>query len=213
MSEILIYDDEPAIVAKLKSAVRKIGDLKPIVFTELNGLREYIYSDDNWENVKGLVFDLAQKKEEDAGITDFEILEDIKYCTENRRVPIFIHSAYAEELDVLRAYPSVLLFKKGARSIRNVKECLSIMENAGFLDLFSEGPSLRDDLMVLEPKLKWGDDLIKRTLQEHFITNFKDVDIIEQLSEILKTQNPKRETYLKYFKPAVDSLKVLAEGL
>ena len=32
-----------------------------------------------WIITKGLVFDLAQKKEEDMGIIDFEILKDIEY--------------------------------------------------------------------------------------------------------------------------------------
>ena len=211
MGKILIYDDEPAIVEKIKSTVRRIVPLKPIVFTKLASLKNYIYSEENWEDVKGLIFDLAQKKEEDAGITDFEILDDIKWCYENRRVPILIHSAYAEELEVLNQYPTVFLFKKGARSIRNLRDHLTVMENSGFLDLFCEGKFLRNELMVLEPKLRWGDELVKNSLHDHFVSNFKNKDILDQLNDFLKTENPKRNTYEKYFKPAVEYLQNIAE--
>jgi CheY-like chemotaxis protein len=210
MSKILIYDDEPAIVEKLKSAVRGIHkNLKPIVFTELNDLREYMNSNDNWDDVKALVFDLAQKKEEDEGIMDFEILEDIKKCYEHRRVPILIHSAYAEELDVLKSYPSVLLFKKGARSIRSVRDSLSIMENSGFLDLFCEGPLLKYEVNQLNLKLEWDDDMLKESLQESFINTFKGTDVIVDLLQILKEDDPKRTVFLKYLNPAIESLKAL----
>ncbi|PKA82634.1 hypothetical protein ATE92_0770 [Ulvibacter sp. MAR_2010_11] len=212
MGKILIYDDEEPIVRKIKSAIRGLNlGLKPIVFVSLEDLRDYIYSDDNWDEVKAVVFDLAQKKEEDAGIIDFEILEDIKYCVENRRVPILIHSAYANQLDVLATYPSVLLYKKSGKSIKNVRNDIGLMERTGFLNLFSEGPLLKDELMLCEPKLNWGDLLVKRVLQEHFIDNFKGVNILEQLSEIIQLDNPQRETYLKYLKPAVDSLKATAK--
>lgn len=211
MSKILIYDDEPTIVAQLKSGIRNLNaGLKPVVFTELKSLRDYIYSDDNWDDVKGLVFDLAQKKEEGAGITDFEILEDIRWCYENRRVPILIHSAYAEELEVLKTYPSVLLFKKGARSIREVRDCIGLLENSGFLDLFCEGPLLKDEVRNANTGLGWGDDVIKRHFHSSFIQTFKGANLLDDLGDILnRNKNPKRETYQKYLHPAVQVLNDL----
>ena len=207
MSKILIYDDEPVIVEQLKAGIRSLGaDLKPIVFVQLKNLREYIYSDDNWDDVKALIFDLAQKKEE--GINnDFEILEDIKWCYENRRVPILIHSAYADELDILKEYPSVLLFKKGGSSIKNVRETMRILEDSGFLDLFCEGPLLKDEVRHLKLNVEWGDKILKIGLHSSFINSFKGQDIITDLSQILSEENPKRKTFLKYLSPAIDSLK------
>lgn len=210
MSNILIYDDEPAIVNMLKSAVRSINNgLKPIVFTELENLRDYMNSDENWDNVKALVFDLAQKKEEDQGIMDFEILEDIKTCYINRRVPILIHSAYAEEIDILKTYPSVLLFKKGARSIRAVRDSLAVMENSGFLDLFCEGPMLKDEVSQIKLKLDWDDEMIKQILHSSFIDSFEGTNIIDDLSEILNGDDPKRVTFKKYLSPAIEVLRNL----
>lgn len=210
MSKILIYDDEPAIVAQLKSAVRGLNvGLEPIVFSELGHLRAYIHSSDNWDDVKALIFDLAQKREEDEGITDFEILEDIKWCYENRRVPILIHSAYAEELDILKTYPSVLLFKKGGRSIREVRDAIAILENSGFLDLFCEGSLLKDEVTQLNLQLEWGSAAIKKELHLGFISSFENVNIMEDLLAICKEQNPKRVTFLKYLNPAIESLKTL----
>lgn len=210
MSKILIYDDEEKIVKLLKSAVRGIGaGLKPIVFTELKSLREYIHSDENWDEVKAVVFDLAQKKEENAGVIDFEILEDIKYCYDTRRIPILIHSAYANKLEVLESYPSVLLFKKGATSIRDVRNTLATMEQAGFLDLFCEGPILKDEVKQLNLNLEWGNDLIKRSLHSSFVSTFTNQDIMTELSQIILEENPKRATFLKYLNPAIESLKNL----
>jgi hypothetical protein len=209
MSKILIYDDEPNIVAQLKTGIRSLNaDLKPIVFIELKNLREYIYSDDNWDDVKAVIFDLAQKKEE--GISnDYEILEDIKWCYENRRVPILIHSAYADELEVLKEYPSVLLFKKGGSSIKNVREAIRVLENSGFLDLFCEGPLLKDEVNHLKLALNWENQTIKNDLHASFINSFRGQNIIADLSEILLKENPKRISFLKYLSPAINSLKEL----
>lgn len=209
MSKILIYDDEPAIVEQLKAGIRSLGDnLKPIVFTELTTLKNYIYSDENWDGVKALIFDLAQKKEEGIS-TDFEILTDIKYCYENRRVPILIHSAYADELEVLKKYPSVLLFKKGGSSIKNVRETIRILETSGFLDLFCEGPLLRDEVNRLSPTLEWGNETVKIDLHSSFINSFTGQNIVTDLAKILLKEDPKRETFLKYLNPAIVSLKNL----
>jgi hypothetical protein len=210
MSEILIYDDEPAIVKQIKSGIRGLNlELKPIVFTDLNTLRDYIYSEQNWDDVKCLIFDLAQKHEQDGGIIDFEILDDIKWCYENRRVPILIHSAYAEELDVLKTYPSVLLFKKGAKSIREIRDVISILENSGFLDLFCEGPLLKDEVKLLNLKLDWTDDMLKKALLQSFINSFNNQSLIEDLESILNEEDPKRKTFEKYLRPAINSLKDL----
>jgi len=208
MGKILIYDDEEIIVKKIKSAVRGLNlDLKPMVFSSLKALREYIYSDDNWENVKAVVFDLAQQKELDVGNMNFEILDDIKWCVENRRVPILIHSAYANELDVLKKYPTVLLFKKGGSSIRNVRDCLGLMERTGFLDLFCEGPLLQDEVKLLNTKLKWGDDTLKKLLHDGFIQSFTNSDLIEELVKISKEEEQKRKTFKKYLAPIIEALK------
>ncbi|MCH3885201.1 hypothetical protein [Tenacibaculum aquimarinum] len=208
MSKILIYDDEAPIVKILKSAVRALNlDLKPIVFTTLQALREYIYSDDNWENVKAVVFDLAQQKELDEGTMDFEILEDIKWCVENRRVPILIHSAYANQLDVLEKYPTVLLFKKGGSSIKNVRDSIALMESTGFLDLFCEGPLLKYEVKLLDNKLQWGDDTLKKILHEGFTESFTNSDLLEELTKISKEENQKRKTFKKYLEPIIENLK------
>lgn len=210
MGKILIYDDEESIVELLKSAIRGLNiELKPIVFIELNNLRDYIYSEENWEGVKAVVFDLAQKKEEDEGVTDFQILEDIKWCYENRRVPILIHSAYADDLDVLKQYPSVFLFKKGANSIKDVRNTIALLENSGFLDLFCEGSLLKDEVKHLNLKLEWSDDLLKRELHSSFINVFKGVDLINELSHIISSENPKRDTFLKFLDPVIKSLNNL----
>lgn len=213
MSKILIYDDEETIVKQLKSGIRALDlELKPIVFTELEILKKYIYSEENWEDVKALVFDLAQKKEEDEGITDFEILVDIKWCYENRRVPIIIHSAFAHKLEILKKYPSVFLFKKGAHSVRSVRDTIAILEKSGFLDLFCEGPLLKDEVKQLKLNLEWGDDLLKSQLLNSFIDNFINRDIIQDLSEIIDNnddKNIKRITFSKFLSPAIESLKKL----
>lgn len=208
MSTILIYDDEEPIVKKIKSAVRGLDlGLKPMVFISLEALREYIYSDDNWENVKAVVFDLAQQKELDAGTMNFEILDDIKWCVENRRVPILIHSAYANQLEVLEKYPTVLLFKKGGSSIKNVRNCLGLMESTGFLDLFCEGPMLKDEVKLLNNKLKWGDEALKKLLHAGFTESFTNSDLLEELTKISKLENQKRETFKKYLEPTIEALK------
>lgn len=208
MGKILIYDDEESIVRQIKSSVRGLKlDLVPIVFTSLDALREHIYSEDNWDDVKAVVFDLAQKKEEDAGIMDFEILEDIKWCYLNRRIPILIHSAYADQLEVLKQYPTVLLFKKGGQSIKSVRECLGLFEKTGFFNLFCEGPLVKDVVNRLDKNLKWGDENVKKIIHEGFIDSFKGGDIIHDLKALLVEEDVSRQTYLKYLKPVEEQLK------
>ncbi|MCR9263021.1 MAG: hypothetical protein NXH86_02630 [Flavobacteriaceae bacterium] len=210
MGKILIYDDEESIVRQIKSSVRRLRlGLVPIEFTSLDTLREYIYSEDNWDDVKAVVFDLAQKKEEDEGIMDFEILEDIKWCYLNRRIPIFIHSAYADQLEVLKQYPTVLLFKKGGQSIKSVRECLELFEKTGFFDLFCEGPLIKDVVNQLNKDLKWGDENVKKIIHEGFIDSFKGGDIIQELKALLDGEDVSRQTYLKYLEPVEEQIKNL----
>lgn len=210
MGKILIYDDEEPIVKKIKSAVRGLNlGLKPVVFITLESLRKYIYSNDNWENVKAVVFDLAQQKELDAGTMDFEILEDVKWCVENRRVPILIHSAYANQLEILEQYPTVFLFKKGGSSIRNVRNYIGLMESTGFLDLFCEGPILKDEVKQLNPKLSWGDDTLKNILHAKFTESFTQSNLIDELTKISKEDDQKRKTYKKFLEPSIEELKKL----
>ncbi|PRP66487.1 hypothetical protein [Nonlabens agnitus] len=207
MGKILIYDDEISIVKKIKADIRGLDlGLKPITFITLDSLREYIYSDDNWMDVKAVIFDLAQKNELDSQDMDFDILKDIKHCFHHRRVPIFIHSAYAMQVEELSELPTVLLFKKGAYSIRNVRDHLAKLQKSGFLDLFSEGRLLNDQISILKRKVNLDDEVLKARMHSEFTSIALNENFIEEIDKILQLENPARETFLKYLKPAVKKI-------
>ena len=203
MGKIIIYDDEQDIVKKLKAGIRKV-DLTPIVFTDLERLREYIRSDENWKDMQALIFDLAQAEEALSNDHKYAIVEDILYCYSTRRVPIFIHSAYAELVDVLQDLPGVFLHKKGGLSIRKLRKDLDIMKKSGFLDLFSEGSLLDDQVRIINRKLKKTDiNEVKQLLHAEFINIFRDDEIMNNLESIIEhNDEPERICFERYFEPA-----------
>lgn len=202
MGKIILYDDQPEIIKKLKTGIRKV-DLTPIVFTELERLREYIYSDQNWDEMQALIFDLAQAMEVDDENHNYAIIADILYCYENRRIPILIHSAYAELVEKLQNLPGVFLYKKGGLAIRQIRTDLGIMKNSGFLDLFSEGPMLADQTKRMMAKTGKSEKEIKLMFHKEFRDVFAGHDIVAELSQILKEfEDPVRECFTRFFEPA-----------
>lgn len=207
MGKIIIYDDEPKIVQQLKSGIRKVG-LTPNVFTDLKALRKYIYSEENWDDMQALIFDLAQAFEAESGDHNYAIIEDIIHCYKNRRVPILIHSAFAEQVESLQDLPGIFLYKKGATAIRRIRDDLHTMKESGFLDLFCEGSLLNDEVRVLQERLGIDQDVIKSLLHDEYVDLFRNHEtIIEDLREIVaNNERPVKVCYERFLKPAVDKI-------
>lgn len=208
MGKIIIYDDEPLIVEQLKTGIRKV-DLTPMEFSQLSILRTYIRSEENWTDIQALVFDLAQASEAESGDHDYAIIEDILLCYQTRRVPILIHSAFAEQVEALQDLPGVFLYKKGQNAIRNIRHDLDIMKKSGFLDLFAEGSLLDDQVRLIKQRLGIDDDsTVKSLLHGEYVAIFRShTSIVEDLeSMIAQNDRPEQACFERFMKPAVDRI-------
>ncbi len=208
MGKIIIYDDEPLIVKQLKAGIRKV-ELTPIEFTDLERLREFIKSDENWSEIQALILDLAQAMEVESGTKNYAILEDIKYCYKNRRVPILIHSAFAEQVEDLQGLPTVFLYKKGRNAIRKIRQDLETMKISGFLDLFSDGPLLDDQTRIIQKDVPIGTGEIKQLLHTEFVTIFRDTDnILDELNRIImENTQPELVCFERFLKPIIGKIR------
>lgn len=207
MGKIIVYDDERLIVQKLKSGIRRVG-LTPVEFTDLRVLRTYIYSEENWDGIQALILDLAQAFEAESGEHNYAIIEDILHCYNTRRVPILIHSAFAEQVDELQDLPGIFLYKKGGQAIRSIRNDLDTMKKSGFLDLFCEGPMLDDEVRVIQERLGIDQFIIKSLLHDEYVDLFRNhASIMDELREIVADGNePVKVCYERFLKPATNRI-------
>lgn len=97
------------------------------------------------ERLKGLIIDLSNSKEEDASKT-FSVTEIIDDSFRNNSIPIFIHSAYLEYYESYKEFGTVLKIKKSPDSVREICNLFKLMNESGFLDVFSISGTLQKTL-------------------------------------------------------------------
>ena len=66
---------------------------------------------------------------------------------------------------------------------------------------------MKDEVRHQNLKMEWGDELLKKYLHSSFVNVFKGDDLINELLEIMETEDPKRNCFLKFLNPVIESLK------
>ena len=123
--KIVFYDDDQTLVNQFDELMSESG-FEIIKYSDFNTLRKEIAEPNNLMDTKALVFDLARSKEEEGLSKNFEILKDINEKFENQyRIPIFIHSAFANEIDDFRNCGTVWKIEKSGTSLVNIVEIIT----------------------------------------------------------------------------------------
>lgn len=201
--EVCIFDDDPGYVTKFEQLIRKVTpNLKPLGFTDAATLRDLINNPipKFWWEVKVLIFDLRQKHEDDKSIPNFEVINDIKMILNyHLRIPIFIHSAFADQVTDFRDNNMIFLVTKSPSSVKNICETIALFEESKFLDLFGGGGILETGIMY--------------DLHKAFSEGYKD-DVVKTISKLKEQHGNEHHTHVvDHFKQQATNalLKYLSE--
>lgn len=145
--KIIFYDDQPEIIDQFE-ALMQDSEFEIKKYSDLDDLRKDIANPDNLINVKALIFDLARSKAEGGLTKDFEILADIDQKFHQYRIPIFIHSAFANDIDHFSNNGTVWKIEKSGTSLENITEIISKLDESGFLEAFTPGGIIEQSLFV-----------------------------------------------------------------
>jgi hypothetical protein len=150
-----------------------------IVFDKIERLREALSDWQVMKDTKALVFDLAKDDREAKQMKDFDILKDIQEKFNTLRIPIFIHSAFANMVDEFSNCGTVWKIEKSGTSLENIVTIITALNDSGFLDAFCPGGLIEQSLM--------------EQLHKSFTEQFRGGEI-EAIINSIKRSNPKDYT-------------------
>ncbi len=143
--KILFYDDDAVIISQFTELMNDTS-FEIISFTDLDVLRKAIADTPILNDVKVLIFDLARNKQEGGLTKDFEILHDINEKFHQFRIPIFIHSAFANDIEDFKNSGTVWKIEKSGDSIEYIVNTIAKLDESGFLEAFTPGGIIERNL-------------------------------------------------------------------
>lgn len=161
-------------------------------FTNLNDFREFIKG--NRENVRSLIFDLADSEEEADTLT---FSSEVEENFSKFNVPIFIYSGHLEKYSRFKENGTVFKVDKDV-SFKFIIDKIKVFEDSGFLDIFCPGGIIETE--------------IHKDLNEAFTKQFKNNTDIENIINSLEGDDLKNRTKNVFRRIALRSLmsKLLA---
>jgi hypothetical protein len=172
--KIVFYDDDQTLVNQFDELMSESG-FEIIKYSDFNTLRKEIAEPNNLIDTKALVFDLARSKEEEGLSKNFEILKDINEKFDQYRIPIFIHSAFANEIDDFKNCGTVWKIEKSGTSLANIVEIITKLDDSGFLEAFTPKGIIEKNLF--------------EELHRSFTEQFRKGEIVSIIDSIKKS-NP-----------------------
>jgi hypothetical protein len=141
---ITVVEDVDEIRNELKASIEHALNYTVEVktFATNTDFEQYQASDEFSQSVRASIFDLANNKNEANPGQSFSIKEYIEKNYYNFRVPIFIHSAYLRKLPEFNDLGTIFKIAKSPESIDRICELLVLMNDTGFLDVFSPNGEL-----------------------------------------------------------------------
>jgi hypothetical protein len=144
--KIIFYDDQPEFTSQFEALMQDSG-FKIVTFTDIDKLREALKNQQLMSETKALIFDLARNQQESNQTRDFEILRDIEEQFHTYRIPIFIHSAFASQITNFDNKGTVWKIDKSGTSLSNIVDIIGKLDRAGFMDAFTPGGVIEQNLM------------------------------------------------------------------
>ncbi len=144
--KIIFYDDDPEIISQFETLMADTG-FQIERYTELDNLRKAINEDHAiFDNTKAMIFDLARSQAEGGLSNNFEILKDIEDKFHKYRIPIFIHSAFANNIPNFENNGTVWKIEKSGTSLESIYNTINSLDESGFLDAFTPNGIIEQSL-------------------------------------------------------------------
>jgi hypothetical protein len=172
--KILFFDDDKDITGQFADLMNEVG-FEIITFNQISELRKAIADDNTMHQTKALVFDLANNETESSGTKGFEILKDIYQNFNRFRIPIFIHSAFSEQIEDFKNCGTVWKVEKSGKSLSNIVEIIEQLDQSGFIEAFTPNGIIERSLML--------------ELHKSFTEQFRKGEI-EKILDAIKKSNP-----------------------
>ena len=184
---ILIFDDNTDIIKNFNTAISQM-DLSLSV-KGCSDSKEFAKAIDDWNIIRKtrvLIVDLAQNKsEEDTHI--FGIKKTIIDNFNKYRIPLFIHSAFADYFTDLDGKGTVFKIEKSGTSIKTICEKIKLFHESSFLEIFCSGGILENNYL--------------EQLHKAFTEQFENNEIEEIITSIKETAGDKyQERTIEVFK-------------
>ena len=145
---ILVFDDDKRFRNGFITALGKLNiGLGIIECSSKEEVRKHLANPDIIDSLKVIIFDLAESKEE-AGSLEFAIVQDIQNIYNKYPIPIFIHSAFSEKVNIFESSGTVFKIKKGTRSVEEICLKIQLFSDSGFLNIFCPKGILESFLLV-----------------------------------------------------------------
>ncbi|MDD5079753.1 MAG: hypothetical protein PHH68_05445 [Candidatus Omnitrophica bacterium] len=173
---VVIFDDMKSCIDDVTKYLKELAvDLDVVSCDTLEKLRAALSDKGLMGLTRVLIFDLAVSEGE---IKDFKfaILADIEEKFNTYRIPIFIHSAFAEHVENFKGYGTVFKVTKGADSVKQICTKIKLFLDSGLLETFCPGGIV--------------ENVIMQELHRSFTEQFKNNELEEILSSIEKSGIP-----------------------
>lgn len=173
--KVIFYDDDDTIISQFEELMGG-SEFELVKYTDLDVLRKDIAGNSKlFEDARALIFDLARNKAEGGLSKDFEILKDIEEKFHQYRIPIFIHSAFANDIENFQNNGTVWKIEKSGTSISQIVETITKLDESGFLEAFTPGGIIEQNLFA--------------ELHKSFTEQFRKGEI-EKIINSIKLDNP-----------------------
>ncbi|MFA5063169.1 MAG: hypothetical protein WC578_03775 [Candidatus Omnitrophota bacterium] len=172
---ILYFDDKPDMLTNFKTVSDQI--FPEFTFRGISDsveLGKLLKDVAFMRQVKVLIFDLAKNMGEEVSHS-FEIKADIVSNFDHYRIPIFIHSGFSSFFNDLENKGTIFKIEKSGSSIQAICEKIKLMNDTGFLDLFSSGGILEESYL--------------KELHKAFTEQFRNNEIEEIIKAIKDSVN------------------------
>ena len=190
---IIFYDDDKILVNQFDELMIGSGfEIKK--YSDFDVLRKDISDPSNMLDTKALIFDLARSKEEEGFSKKFEILKDINEKFDLYRIPIFIHSAFANDINDFNNNGTVWKIEKSGTSLANIVEIITKLDDSGFLEAFTPNGIIEKNFF--------------EELHRSFTEQFQKGEIVSIIDSIRKS-NPtdyKKRTINVFIRIAIKAL-------
>ncbi|MDP8226345.1 MAG: hypothetical protein P9L89_01715 [Candidatus Celaenobacter polaris] len=184
---ILIFDDNTDIIKNFNTAISQM-DLSLSV-KGCSDSKEFAKAIDDRNIIRKtrvIIVDLAQNKsEEDTHI--FGIKNTIVNNFNKYRIPLFIHSAFADYFTDLDGKGTVFKIEKSGAAIKTICEKIKLFHESNFLEIFCSGGILENNYL--------------EQLHKAFTEQFENNEIEEIITSIKETAGDKyQERTIEVFK-------------
>lgn len=184
---ILIFDDNADIISNFNTAISQMDlNLNVEGFSDSKEFAKAIDDRDIIKKTRVIIVDLAQNKtEEDTHV--FRIKNTIVNNFNENRIPLFIHSAFANDFTDLDGKGTVFKIEKSGTAIKTMCEKIKLFHESNFLEIFCSGGILENNYL--------------KQLHKAFTEQFENNEIEKIITSIKETAADKyQEKTIETFK-------------